>query len=65
MQGKDFETKPFPYIKDFKMPDYSFHASIMPLKSAAFNAAPPIRPPSTSGFAKSSLAFVGLQLPPY
>lgn len=37
----------------------------MAMKSAAFRAAPPIRPPSMSGHAKSSLALEGLQLPPY
>ena len=34
-------------------------------KSRAFNEAPPINPPSISDFAKSSEAFLGLQLPPY
>lgn len=44
--------------------NYSLNASMMPLKSAAFKAAPPIKPPSTSGLANNSLAFEGLQLPP-
>jgi hypothetical protein len=33
-------------------------------KSFAFKAAPPIKPPSTSGLENSSRAFAGLQLPP-
>ena len=37
----------------------------MPIKEGASSAAPPIRPPSTLGFAKSSAALDGLQLPPY
>ena len=37
----------------------------MALKSGAFNEAPPIKPPSTSGFEKSSFALPGLALPPY
>ena len=45
-------------------PDYFFQASMMPLKPAAFREAPPIKPPSMSGFAKSSGALLGLQLPP-
>lgn len=40
------------------------NASMIPKNDCASRAAPPIRPPSTSGFAKSSLALVGLQLPP-
>ena len=47
---------------------YAFHffqASMIPLKSAAFNEAPPMRPPSMSGLANSSGAFEALQLPPY
>lgn len=36
----------------------------MPMKSSAFRAAPPMRPPSTLVFEKISLAFDGLQLPP-
>lgn len=44
---------------------YFFQASMIPLKSAAFKEAPPIRPPSMSGFAKSSGALLALQLPPY
>ncbi len=43
---------------------YQFQASTMPMKSAAASEAPPIRPPSTSGFANKALAFEGLQLPP-
>lgn len=35
------------------------------IKSRDWSAAPPIRPPSTSGCAKSSAALPGLQLPPY
>ena len=46
------------------MVGYFFQASMMPLKSAAFSEAPPIRPPSMSGLAKSSRALLGLQLPP-
>ena len=42
----------------------AFQASMIPLKSAAFKAAPPIKPPSTSTFEKISLALEGLQLPP-
>ena len=34
-------------------------------KSVAFNAAPPISPPSTSGFEKISLALSAFTLPPY
>lgn len=37
----------------------------MVIKLSAFNEAPPISPPSTSGLEKSSLAFPALQLPPY
>ncbi|EJX03511.1 secreted protein [gut metagenome] len=37
----------------------------MSAKSSAFRAAPPIRPPSTSGFASSSSALAGFMLPPY
>ena len=37
----------------------------MARKSAAFSAAPPIRPPSISGWASNSLAFSGFMLPPY
>lgn len=37
----------------------------MAIKSATFNEAPPIKPPSTSFNAKSSLALDALQLPPY
>lgn len=33
---------------------------MIPLKSATFRAAPPIRPPSTSGFANNSFALEGL-----
>ena len=36
----------------------------MATKSAAFRAAPPIRPPSMSGIAKSTGALSGLTLPP-
>ena len=35
------------------------------MKSAAFKAAPPISPPSTSLLANNSFALEGLQLPPY
>ena len=41
-----------------------FQASMIPLKSAAFSEAPPMRPPSMSGFANSSGALLALQLPP-
>lgn len=37
----------------------------MPRKSSALKFAPPIRPPSTSSFAKISAAFEGLHEPPY
>ena len=37
----------------------------MARKSAAFNAAPPIRPPSISGCAINSFALSGFMLPPY
>lgn len=40
------------------------NAFTMPMKEAASRAAPPIRPPSTSGLAKSWGALEGLQLPP-
>ena len=37
----------------------------MDWKSANFNDAPPIKPPSTSGKLNISSAFVGFTLPPY
>ena len=43
---------------------YFFQASIMALKSTGFSEAPPIKPPSMLGLAKSSPAFDALQLPP-
>ncbi len=42
-----------------------FAASTMTAKSAGFNAAPPIRPPSTSGWASSPAAFLAFIEPPY
>ena len=41
-----------------------FQASMIPLKSGAFSDAPPMRPPSMSGFENSSGALLALQLPP-
>ena len=41
-----------------------FQASMIPLKSAAFSEAPPMRPPSMSGFANNSGALLALQEPP-
>jgi len=35
------------------------------MKSSAFNAAPPIRPPSISGMPNNSAALPGFTLPPY
>ena len=43
---------------------HDYRAAMIAQKSAAFKLAPPIKPPSTSGFAKSSAAFFALQLPP-
>ena len=43
---------------------YFFQASMMPLKSAALSDAPPMSPPSMSGFENSSGALLALQLPP-
>ncbi len=43
---------------------YQSQASTMPMKSAHFSEAPPMRPPSTSGLEKRALALEGLQLPP-
>ena len=43
---------------------YFFQALIMALKSTGFSEAPPIKPPSMLGLAKSSPAFDALQLPP-
>ena len=40
------------------------NAFTMPMNDAASRAAPPISPPSTSGFANSWGALEGLQLPP-
>ena len=40
-------------------------ASIILEKSIAFNAAPPIRPPSTSFLLNISAALDGFTLPPY
>jgi sortase A len=40
-------------------------ASTMPTKDSASSAAPPIRPPSTSGCRKICAALAGLTLPPY
>ena len=40
------------------------NALTIPMKELASRAAPPMRPPSTSGLAKSWAALVGLQLPP-
>ena len=37
----------------------------MATKSSDFKEAPPINPPSTSGFEKMSEALSGLTLPPY
>ena len=41
-----------------------FQASMMALKSAAFNEAPPMRPPSMLGLPKSSGALLPLHEPP-
>ena len=35
------------------------------IKSSGFKAAPPINPPSTSGWANSSAAFLAFMEPPY
>ena len=43
---------------------HNYLAAMIAQKSAALSEAPPIRPPSTSGLAKSSAAFLALQLPP-
>ena len=43
---------------------FSYIELTIAAKSVAFKAAPPISPPSTSGFEKISLAFSGLTLPP-
>lgn len=43
---------------------YYSNAVTMPMNDSASSEAPPIRPPSTLGFAKRALAFEGLQLPP-
>ena len=40
-------------------------ALMMPVKSSALRAAPPIRPPSMLGWASSSGALLGFMLPPY
>jgi len=61
---KNFFYRIFSYTVPNKGNGLPQNESIIALKSATFNAAPPIKPPSTSGFAKSSFAFVGLQLPP-
>ena len=44
--------------------DCNYQAFTIATKSSAFRDAPPMRPPSMSGQAKSSLALEGLQLPP-
>ena len=49
---------------DMALSNYFFQASMIPLKSAAFKEAPPIKPPSMFGLAKSSGALLALQLPP-
>ena len=43
---------------------HNYRAAMIAQKSAALSDAPPIKPPSTSGLAKSSAAFLALQLPP-
>ena len=43
---------------------FAYLALMIAQKSAALRLAPPMRPPSTSGLAKSSAAFLALQLPP-
>lgn len=44
---------------------FNYIPLIIPKKSVAFSAAPPISPPSTSGLEKISLALSGFTLPPY
>src|SRR5262245_56990348 len=44
---------------------HHFNALTITAKSSAFNDAPPISPPSTSGWANISAAFWALQDPPY
>ena len=61
------------FIMNYKLSDASIlyitsyplqRAAMMVQKSGALSEAPPMSPPSTSGLAKSSAAFLALQEPP-
>ena len=58
LHGAGMEPSPFSL-------SYWLAASTMVAKSALFREAPPIRPPSTSGWASSSAAFLAFIEPPY
>jgi hypothetical protein len=52
------------FKSEIKLDGNNQTASTIAVKSSFLRAAPPISPPSTSGFEKISAAFEGLQLPP-
>ena len=54
--GRGSRPAPFPYREA---------AATMAAKSWGFREAPPMRPPSTSGWSSSSAAFLAFMLPPY
>ena len=57
---------PFAWVGDLRSLNFysKSKALIIAVKSAAFSAAPPIRPPSTSSLPNISLALPGFTLPP-
>ncbi len=63
-------TAEVPFIPKERPPPIPFQtyleaAFTIAAKSGAFKAAPPMRPPSTSGWATSSSAFLAFMEPPY